>query len=132
MSEERCKLEERKLDLHWNVHCPKTGDLVCTCPTWYAANMICEALNDRAALNAVPAPSETGRDRDEVIEECAEIIEAHAKHYPKGVFPEPKAGEHGKTRDACSASAIRACCKVLASDVRALKNEDASGKGGGE
>ncbi len=63
---------------------------------------------------AVPPP----RNGDSVVRDCghAELVETihtWAKAYPESVFPEPPAGEHGQSVDACSARALRHAFKVL-------------------
>lgn len=52
------------------------------------------------------------------VEWCAVTVEDFEKLYPKKVFREPPAGQHGKTVDGCSARAIRGVLPVIAEKLR--------------
>ena len=55
--------------------------------------------------------------------EAAQVVREFAKHYPTDIFIEPLPGQHGRTVDACSASAIRAICPTIANDIDRLAQE---------
>lgn len=46
------------------------------------------------------------------------VIEEYAEAYPVDIFPEPSAGQHGQTVDACSARALRGILPRVLRDVR--------------
>lgn len=46
------------------------------------------------------------------------IIKDWIDHYPKSVFPDPPAGKHGGTVDACSARAIRLALKCILAEIK--------------
>lgn len=52
------------------------------------------------------------------VEWCAMTVLDFKKHYPKKVFKEPPAGQHGKTVDGCSARAIRDVLPAVAEKLR--------------
>ena len=54
-------------------------------------------------------------------EEFYVILERWSRAYPTDVFPEPPAGQHGKTVDACSASMGRHVTKKLLEDFGDVK-----------
>lgn len=66
------------------------------------------------ALAPVPKPSE--REVDSAYA-ALDIIREARERYPEGLFPEPPAGEHGGTVDACSARAYRACLKSVYNEI---------------
>ena len=54
-------------------------------------------------------------------EEFYIILERWSRAYPTDIFPEPPAGQHGKTVDACSASMGRHVTKKLLEDFGDVK-----------
>lgn len=75
------------------------------------------ALSRAAGTKVGIAYSEVGSLADDPAAcghiDLIETIRSWAKAYPISVFPEPPAGEHGQTVDACSARALRHAFKVL-------------------
>lgn len=53
--------------------------------------------------------------------EAAQVVREFVQHYPTDIFIEPLPGQHGRTVDACSASAIRAICPVIADALDRLR-----------
>ena len=61
--------------------------------------------------------------RQEALREAARVVREFVKHYPTDIFIEPLPGQHGKTVDGCSASAIRAICPTIANELDRLASE---------
>jgi len=57
------------------------------------------------------------------LEVAAHILETKLSHYPVSIFPEPPPGMHGKTVDACSASALRIGLRQWADEVRHMAHQ---------
>jgi hypothetical protein len=57
--------------------------------------------------------------------EAAQVVREFVQHYPTDIFIEPLPGQHGRTVDACSASAIRAICPTIADAIDRLAQEGA-------
>ena len=55
--------------------------------------------------------------------EAAQVVREFVQHYPTDIFIEPLPGQHGRTVDACSASAIRAICPTIANAIDRLAQE---------
>ena len=62
--------------------------------------------------------------RNEVIEECDDIVRRYLSAYPPDIFIPPPIGEHGETVDACSASALRAILPNIIRDIDSLKSKE--------
>ena len=63
------------------------------------------------------------RGRRAALLEAAQVVREFVQHYPTDIFIEPLPGQHGRTVDACSASAIRAICPTIANAIDRLAQE---------
>lgn len=83
-----------------------------------------KALAHPAVREAIAAAREEGRVEERAA--CAEIVDGFIAAYPERFFPEPPAGQHGRTIDACSARALRGVLPNVAAAIRA-RGEEAAG-----
>ena len=89
------------------------------------------ALLGRMGLCGHPAASQFVDDiiehdqqtRRAALLEAAQVVREFVQHYPTDIFIEPLPGQHGRTVDACSASAIRAICPTIANAIDRLAQE---------
>ena len=62
-----------------------------------------------------------GQDWNAAVEQAHQIVLSYLKAYPADIFSEAPVGQHGKTVDSCSASALRAVLPKIAEDIKRLK-----------
>ena len=105
----------------------------CDAQCWIDANHACVStagnfLRAGRAVEIIAAHRQAAEDR--VARKAFAVLEDYIAAYPVDVFPQPPAGQHGQTVDACSAAALRAILPNVLRDLRLAFAGPAGGEGG--